>query len=82
MNLNLKLQLVTIIPLVLALSGVLFVTQAQYQSLTKQTIEEYRHSIISHRKAELRNYVKIAEGAIEHIYQDKNVLCATSTNIS
>lgn len=73
MNLNLKLQLVTIIPLVLALSGVFFVTQVQYQALSKQTVEEHRQSVISHRKQELRNYVRIAEGAIEHIYQDKNL---------
>lgn len=73
MNLNLKLQLVTIIPLVLALSAVLFVTQAQYESLSKQTVDEYRQSVIKHRKKELRNYVVIAEGAIEHIYQNKNL---------
>jgi two-component system NarL family sensor kinase len=72
-NLNLKLQLVTIIPLVLALLGVFFVTQVQYQSLSKQTVDEYRQSVIHHRKDELRNYVTIAEGAIEHIYQDKNL---------
>ncbi|MBL4765763.1 MAG: cache domain-containing protein [Colwellia sp.] len=73
MNLNLKLQLVTIIPLVLALSGVFFVTQVQYQSLSEQTVEEYRQSVIKHRKEELRNYVAIAEGATEHIYQNKNL---------
>jgi two-component system NarL family sensor kinase len=72
-NLNLKLQLVTIIPLVLALSAVLFVTQVQYQSLSEQTVDEYRQSVIKHRKEELRNYVTIAEGAIEHIYQNKNL---------
>ena len=73
MNINLKLQLVTIVPLVLALLAVLFVTQVQYQSLSKQTVDEYRHSVIKHRKEELRNYVTIAEGAIDHIYQDKNL---------
>lgn len=73
MNINLKLQLVTIVPLVLALSAVLFVTQVQYQSLSKQTVEEYRHSVIKHLKEELRHYVNIAEGAIEHIYQNKNL---------
>ena len=73
MNINLKLQLVTVIPLVLALSAVLFVTQSQYQSLSKQTVDEYRQSVIKHRKEELRNYVTIAEGAIEHIYQNKKL---------
>lgn len=73
MNINLKLQLVTIVPLVLALAAVLFVTQAQYQSLSKQTVDEYRHSVIKHRKEELSNYVVIAEGATEHIYQNKDL---------
>lgn len=73
MNINFKLQLVTIVPLVLALSAVLFVTQVQYQSLSKQTVDEYRQSVINHRKEELSNYVAIAEGATEHIYQNKNL---------
>ncbi|MCI2284680.1 cache domain-containing protein [Colwellia sp. MSW7] len=73
MNINLKLQLVTIIPLLLALSAVLFVTQLQYQSLSRQTVDEYRHSVIKHRKEELRNYVSLAEGATEYIYQNKNL---------
>ena len=73
MNINLKLQLVTIVPLVLALVGVLIVTQVQYQSLSEQTVAEYRQSAMSHRKDELRNYVSLAEGATEHIYQNKNL---------
>lgn len=73
MNYNLKLQLATIIPLVLALSGVFFVTQVQYKSLSKQTVDEYRQGVIKHRKEELRNYVAIAEGATAHIYQNKNL---------
>lgn len=73
MNINTKLQLVTIVPLVLALSAVLFVTQVQYQSLSKQTVDEYRQSVIKHRKEELHNYVTLAEGATEHIYRDKSL---------
>ena len=73
MNINLKLQLVTIVPLVLALLAVLFVTQIQYESLSQQTVEEYRQSAMKHRKDVLRNYVTIAEGAIEHIYRNENL---------
>lgn len=73
MNINLKLQLVTIVPLVLALVAVLIFTQVQYQSLSEQTVNEYRHSVMSHRKDELRNYVALAEGATEHIYRNKNL---------
>ncbi len=67
MNINLKLQMVTIVPLVLSLVSVLIVTQVQYQSLSRQTVTEYRQSVIKHRKEELRNYVSLAEGAIAHI---------------
>jgi len=45
----------------------------QYQSLSEQTVDEYRQSVINHRKEELSNYVAIAEGATEHIYQNKNL---------
>jgi len=72
-NINFKLQLVTIVPLVVALSAVLFVTQIQYESLSQQTVDEYRQSTMKHRKEELRNYVAIAEGATEHIYRDENL---------
>ncbi len=70
-NINLKLQLVTIVPLVLALAAVLVVTQIQYQSLSEQIVSEHRQSVIKHRKEELSNYVTIAEGATENIYQNK-----------
>ncbi|MGB1201174.1 MAG: cache domain-containing protein, partial [Cognaticolwellia aestuarii] len=73
MNINLKLQLVTIVPLVLALLAVLFVTQIQYESLSQQTIDEYRQSAMKHRKDELLNYVTIAEGATEHIYRNEKL---------
>lgn len=73
MNINLKLQLVTLVPLLLALSAVLFVTQVQYQSLSQQTVDEYRHSVIKHRKEELRHYVALAEGATEYIYKNKSL---------
>ncbi|MCP4989615.1 MAG: histidine kinase [Colwellia sp.] len=73
MNINLKLQLVTIVPLVLALAAVLVVTQIQYQSLSEQTVDEYRQSVIKHRKEELSNYLAIAAGATEHIYRNKDL---------
>lgn len=73
MNINLKLQLVTLVPLLLALSAVLFVTQVQYQSLSEQTVNEYRQSVIKHRKEELNNYVALAEGATEYIYKNKSL---------
>ncbi|RLV60094.1 histidine kinase [Parashewanella curva] len=73
MNINLKLQLVTILPLIAALSAVLIVTQVEYQSLSEQTTNEYQRSVINHRKEELKNYIALAEGAINHVYQNPNL---------
>lgn len=71
MNINHKLQLVTIIPVVLALSLVLLITKIQYESLLVQASAVYKKSVISHRKEELRNYIAIANGAIKHLYENE-----------
>ena len=73
MNINQKLQLVTIIPLVLALTAALIVTQLQYQALSEQVVEVSRQNVIKHHKRELINYLSLAKGAIEHIHTDKSL---------
>lgn len=73
MNINSKLQLVSIIPVVLALSLVLYITKVQYESLSVQSTVVYKESVINHRKEELRNYIAAARGAINHIYQDDTI---------
>jgi len=73
MNINYKLQLITIIPVLLALSGVLLMTQIQYQSLSQQASTVYKESVIRHRKIELKNYVAIATGAVEHLVDTKSM---------
>ncbi|WP_440875764.1 cache domain-containing protein [Thalassotalea sp. PLHSN55] len=73
MNINQKLHLVTIIPLVLALTATLIITQMQYQSLSDQVVEVSRQTIINHRKEELINYLSLAKGAIEHVYEDESL---------
>lgn len=73
MNINIKLQLITIIPVLLALSGVLVITQVQYKSLSEQASHTYKESVIAHRKVELKNYVAIARGAINHLVVDGKV---------
>jgi len=73
MNINQKLQMVTIIPLLLALTAALIVTQLQYQSLSEQVLEVSRQNVIQHRKEELVNYLALARGAIEHVYLDDSL---------
>ncbi len=72
MNINHKLQLITVLPLILSLILVLFVTQMQYRDLSRQVVDVYRQSIIDHRKEELKNYLAIANVAIKHFYQNQN----------
>jgi len=73
MNINQKLQMVTIIPLVLALTAALIVTQLQYQALSEQVLEVTRQNVIKQRKEELVNYLSLAKGAIEHVYEDESL---------
>jgi len=73
MNINIKLQLITIIPVLLALSGVLVITQVQYTALSEQASRTYKESVISHRKIELKNYLAIATGGLEHLVNDRKM---------
>lgn len=73
MNINSKLQLITIIPVVLALSLVLYMTKVQYESLSAQSTIVYKESVIKQRKEELRNYIATARGAINHIYENETI---------
>ncbi len=81
MNINHKLQLITIIPVVLALSLVLLMTKFQYESLLKQASAVYKESVINHRKEELRNYIDIANGAIKHLYENEVIDEALAQNL-
>jgi two-component system NarL family sensor kinase len=81
MNINSKLQLVTIIPVVLALSLVLYVTKVQYESLSAQSTAIYKESVIERRKKELRSYIAVARGAINHIYQNDTIDKALAQNL-
>ncbi len=72
MNINNKLQLITVLPLILSLMLVLFVTQMQYRELSLQVVDVYRQSIIDHRKEELKNYLAIANVAIKHLHKNNS----------
>lgn len=73
MNINLKFQLVTVIPLMVALTTASLVNYYQHQSLSDKIVDASRSNIIMHREKELSNYISIAEGAIKHIYEDESI---------
>ncbi|KGK00589.1 cache domain-containing protein [Thalassotalea sp. ND16A] len=76
MNINHRFYLFTILPLVIATVAVLIVTQVQFKSLSDQVALTYRTDVIEHRRDELKNYVKIAKGAVDHLYQGKTLSTA------
>ncbi|GGI68389.1 cache domain-containing protein [Shewanella gelidii] len=73
MNINHKLHIITIVPVIIALTAVLYVTQMQYQALSEQALDVFRESVVKHRKEELTNYVSIANGAIKHVIEDEQL---------
>ncbi len=73
MNINQKLHLLSILPVVVALTAVLIVTQVQYQALSEQAVSVFRENVIKHKKEELTNYLAVASGAIKHVYHDKSL---------
>lgn len=82
MNINHKLHLITIFPLVIALTAVMIVTHLQYRALSNQLVNAYRESVIDDRKEELRNYISIAEGAIKNVIEDSNLTQAEAQNLA
>jgi two-component system NarL family sensor kinase len=72
MNLSQKIQLLSILPLMIAMLVVALVTQNQFEKLSTQTASSFRNSIINSRKQELKNYVALAESSINHIYGTDN----------
>lgn len=68
-DLNLKLLLLTVMPLLLALAGVMIVTQSQFRDLAQEAEDTYRQNILSHKKQEIKNYMAIANGAIKSLEQ-------------
>lgn len=72
MNLSQKIQLLSILPLMVAMLVVAFVTEYQFEKLSAQTANSFRESITNSRKQELKNYISLALSSIDHIYENNN----------
>lgn len=70
MKLSQKIQLLSLLPLVVSMIAVAFVTEFQFKKLSEDTADAYRSGIINVRKQELQNYTELALSSINHIYQD------------
>lgn len=69
MNLSQKIQLLSILPLMIAMLVVALVTEAQFEKLSIKTASAFRDSITDSRKQELQNYINLALSSIDHIYR-------------
>ncbi len=69
MNLSQKIQLLSILPLMIAMLVVALVTEIQFEKLSTQTANSFRDSITNSRKQELKNYISLALSSIDHIYE-------------
>jgi two-component system NarL family sensor kinase len=72
MNLSQKIQLLSILPLMVAMLVVALVTESQFEKLSTQTTDSFRESITNSRKQELKNYISLALSSIDHIYKNNN----------
>jgi two-component system NarL family sensor kinase len=72
MNLSQKIQLLSILPLMIAMLVVALVTESQFEKLSTQTTNSFRESITNSRKQELKNYISLALSSIDHIYKNNN----------
>ncbi|MGH1485668.1 MAG: cache domain-containing protein [Cellvibrionaceae bacterium] len=72
MNLSQKIQLLSILPLMVAMLIVALVTETQFEKLSAQTASTFRDSITNSRKQELKNYISLALSSINHIYGENN----------
>jgi two-component system NarL family sensor kinase len=72
MNLSQKIQLLSILPLMVAMLVVALVTQGQFEKLSTQLTNSFRESVTNSRKQELKNYISLALSSIDHIYKNNN----------
>lgn len=73
MKLSQKIQLLSILPLLLSMVAVAILTSYQFSRLSHETASAYRSNMISHRRLELKNYTLLALSAIDDIVYNRNL---------
>lgn len=73
MNLKQKIQLLAVLPLVVAMLLVVLVTQYQFEKLSSDTATAYQTNVIERRQAELKNYTLLALSSIDHLYRNDDL---------
>jgi len=68
MNLRQKILLLASAPLIIAVSAITLLVTHQTQSLSEGEIASFKKTMLTAKKAELLNYLSLAESSIRHIY--------------
>jgi two-component system NarL family sensor kinase len=72
MKLYQKIQLLSVVVLMVAILVVALMAEIQFKKLSTQTVSSFRNSITENRKQALKNYVDLALSSIDHIYSYRN----------
>ena len=67
MNFNRKLILLTVVPVVLGMTAIVFWLSKQTRELSELQAIEFKQAIVEHRKAHLKDYVQIVQSAVDYL---------------
>ena len=70
---KLKIALLTLIPLIIAISGIAAATVHQTRLLASTQAETFEQELLDTKKSELKNYMELAYTAIINVYENPNV---------
>jgi len=70
---KLKIALLTLIPLIIAISGIAAATAHQTKLLASTQAETFKQELLNTKKSELKNYMELAYTAIINVYDNPNV---------
>ena len=65
-----KITLLTLIPLIIAISGIAAATIQQTKQLANTQATAFEHELLDTKKNELKNYMELAYTAIINVYEN------------
>ena len=68
-----KIALLTLIPLIIAISGIAAATVSQTKKLASTQATTFEQELLATKKKELKNYMELAYTAIINVYENPNV---------
>ena len=70
---KIKIALLTVIPLIIAISGIAAATLQQTRSLASTQASAFEQELLETKKTELKNYMELAYSAIVGVYENPHV---------